>query len=165
MTSTRQPTSATAPAPRIVDLDRASVAALAPALLELQRASYAVEARLIADDRIPPLHEGLDALLAAELSWSASLDDDGAPLGAIGYAVEGDTVDIDRLMVHPAAHRRGIGRRLVRHALTKAPRAIVATGRDNRPARELYERLGFEALDEVEVIPGLWIARYARPSG
>ncbi|MEV1146399.1 GNAT family N-acetyltransferase [Micromonospora sp. NPDC049799] len=75
-------------------------------------------------------------------------------------------VDIDRLVVDPAAHRRGVGRALVTAVLDRAGsrRVLVATGRANRPARRLYETLGFAAATEEEVVPGLWITRYARPS-
>jgi ribosomal protein S18 acetylase RimI-like enzyme len=37
---------------------------------------------------------------------------------------------------------------------------IVSTGRDNGPARTLYEKLGFTKVEDVEVIPGLWTTRY-----
>ena len=39
-------------------------------------------------------------------------------------------------------------------------RAIVQTGFDNEPAKALYLREGFEQTDEVEVAPGLRIARF-----
>jgi ribosomal protein S18 acetylase RimI-like enzyme len=72
-------------------------------------------------------------------------------------------VDIDRLVVAPAAHRRGTGSALVRAVLDRAAgrRTTVSTGRDNAPARRLYERLGFTCVGEEEVIPALWISRYA----
>lgn len=40
-------------------------------LLELQHAAYAVEAQLIGDDRIPPLHETESDLLSSGLDWLA----------------------------------------------------------------------------------------------
>ncbi|YCK34165.1 hypothetical protein ACNF49_08735 [Actinomadura sp. ATCC 39365] len=51
-------------------------------LLDLQRAAYAVEAALIGDDRVPPLHEPLSDLLAAPLTWVGAFEGD-ALLGAI----------------------------------------------------------------------------------
>lgn len=38
---------------------------------------------------------------------------------------------------------------------------VVATGRDNVPAGSLYERFGFVRGGDEEVLPGLWITRYA----
>nr|WP_201784815.1 GNAT family N-acetyltransferase [Nonomuraea pusilla] len=135
---------------------------LASELLALQRAAYAVEAELIQDDRIPPLHESLEELVAAPLRWLAAMDD-GRLAGALAWEEDSDEVDIDRLVVHPSAHRRGIGRALVKELVSRAGgrRVVVSTGRDNAPARTLYERLGFTLTGETEVIPGLWITSYA----
>ncbi|WP_084959398.1 GNAT family N-acetyltransferase [Thermoactinospora rubra] len=132
-------------------------------LLHLQRASYAVEALLIGDDRIPPLHESLDDLLAAPLTWLGAIEEDRL-LGAIAWEESPGELDIHRLVVDPSAFRRGIGRRLVEEVVRRAGGrpVVVSTGRDNVPARTLYERLGFLHKEDVEVIPGLWIARYRR---
>jgi ribosomal protein S18 acetylase RimI-like enzyme len=137
---------------------------LARALLSLQRAAYAVEASIIGDDRIPPLRETLDELRAAPLRWLGAFD--GRRLvGAIARTEDHSEVDIHRLVVDPAAHRRGVGRALVREVLALAGghrRTIVATGRANLPARALYESLGFVPAGEREVVPRLWIAQYVR---
>ena len=71
-------------------------------------------------------------------------------------------VDLHRLVVDPAQVRRGIGRALVQHLLTEhgdSP-VVVSTGRDNSPARRLYEGLGFTESGQAEVVPGLWVVRY-----
>ncbi|WP_422734286.1 GNAT family N-acetyltransferase [Micromonospora sp. WMMD558] len=170
--------------------------ALARSVLAVQHAAYAVEAALIGDDRIPPLHETVTDLRAAPLRWlaafaadlpgdgpgvqpgagppasAADLPGDGASVntgaprlaGAIAWTEDDATVDIDRLVVDPAAHRRGVGRALVGAVLARAGarRVVVATGRANQPARRLYESLGFTAIGDEEVIPNLWISRYVR---
>lgn len=134
-------------------------------VLEMQHAAYAIEADLIGDDRIPPLHETLDDLLAADLRWIGAFDGDRL-IGAIGV---GETtnweVEIDRLMVDPAHHRHGAGYSLVAEVIRRATErsVVVSTGRDNRPARRLYESFGFDHTGDDEVIPGLWVARYRRP--
>ncbi|WP_158244843.1 GNAT family N-acetyltransferase [Verrucosispora sp. ts21] len=137
---------------------------LARALLTVQHAAYAVEAAIIGDDRIPPLHETLDEVRAAPLRWLGAFQEHRL-IAAIGWSQDDSVVDIERLVVDPAVHRRGAGRALVGAVLASAGhrRAVVATGRDNRPARRLYEGLGFVRTGEVEVIPGLWITQYAHP--
>lgn len=67
-------------------------------------------------------------------------------------------------MVDPRHFRRGLARRLVMAALaTDAGRpAVVSTGSANRPARELYLRVGFRHVADHEVVPGLMVSRYAR---
>lgn len=130
-------------------------------VLAVQRAAYAVEAALLGDDRIPPLHEDLRALVAAPLRWLGATDD-GQLTGALAYVEDSDLVDVHRLVVDPERHRRGTGRRLVCAVLdaTTAPRVTVATGRDNVPACRLYASLGFAAAGDGEVLPGLEISRW-----
>ncbi|SEG94448.1 Acetyltransferase (GNAT) domain-containing protein [Nonomuraea solani] len=134
-------------------------------LLALQRASYAVEAAIIGDDRIPPLHESLAELRAQPLLWLGAMEDDRL-VGAVAWEETAGEVDLNRLVVHPAALRRGIGRALVKEVMARASgrRVVVSTGRDNTPARRLYERLGFVPAGQTEVIPGLWLAHYACPA-
>lgn len=134
-------------------------------LLELQHAAYAVEAKLIGDDRIPPLRENLTDLKAQPLRWLGAFEEVWLA-GAVAWTETSEEVDIDRLIVDPAAHRRGIGRALVEEILARAGerRVVVATGRANAPARTLYEGLGFVKIDDAEPVPGLWVTRYSRPA-
>jgi mannose-6-phosphate isomerase-like protein (cupin superfamily)/GNAT superfamily N-acetyltransferase len=126
-------------------------------LVGLQRASYAVEAELIGFDGIPPLHEPVEALMTTELVWLGVLD--GSQLAAaVAYRRVGGTVDLDRLVVAPWAFRRGYGRVLVATVLEREPgagRFTVSTGAANRPARRLYEGLGFRPVRDREVAPGV----------
>lgn len=130
-------------------------------LLAVQHAAYAVEAGLIGDDRIPPLHESLDDLLAAGLAWLGAYDGDRL-VGAVAWSETPSLLDIDRLIVDPRELRKGIGRSLVTELLSRASgrRTEVSTGQKNTPARTLYERLGFTSTGDLEVIPGLWITNY-----
>jgi GNAT superfamily N-acetyltransferase len=147
---------------RIVPIDPAADDALAHELLAVQAASYAVEAALIGDDRIPPLREDLDGLRGAGLAWLGAVDDDGRLAGALAWSDNGAVLDVERLVVAPTGLRRGTGTALVRALLHRAGHrpAVVATGRDNAPARALYERLGFVRTGDREVLPGLWVTAY-----
>ena len=146
------------------DVTPADDGELARTLLRVQYAAYAVEAALIGDDRIPPLHEDLDDLRNAPLRWLAAFTC-GALVGAVAWTEDRAGVDIDRLVVAPDAHRQGVGSALVRAVVRRAAgrRITVSTGRENTPARRLYERLGFTCAADEEVIPGLWITRYVHP--
>ncbi len=137
---------------------------LAERLLTVQRAAYQVEASVIGDDRIPPLHEEVEELCAAPLSWLGAFDDDGRLIGAVAWAEDAEGVDIDRLVVDPTNHRRGVGRNLVQEVLSLAGRrpTTVSTGRANLPASTLYQELGFEILEHAEVVPGLWVTHLTR---
>jgi GNAT superfamily N-acetyltransferase len=139
----------------------AADAELARALLQVQRAAYAVEAALIQDDRIPYLQEDLDDLRQAPLRWLVAVIEDQVS-GALAWTEKTDEVDIDRLVVVAGARRRGVGLALVGAVLRRAGTrpTTVSTARANGPARALYEQLGFSAVHDREVLPGLWITHY-----
>lgn len=129
-------------------------------LLALQQAAYAVEAELIGDHRIPQLTETADELIAAGLAWHVAQTGQQI-VAAIAHTDSDQGISIDRLVVHPLWHRQGLGRILV---LTLGPGpAFVSTGRDNEPARSLYESLGFLHAGDREAVPGLWVSEYRRP--
>ena len=137
---------------------------VATALLELQRRAYEVEAGLIGSRDIPPLTETPEELQASSETFLAGFVE-GRIVGAVSYRLLGDTLDVHRLVVDPAHFRRGIGTTLVRAVLAVEPsarQAIVQTGADNDPARSLYLREGFEQTDELEVAPGLRVARFCK---
>ncbi len=146
---------------RLAPLDPAGDPAAAAQLWALQRAAYAVEAALLGDDRIPPLHEDLPTLRAAPLRWTGAVLD-GRLAGAVAWTDEEALVDVHRLVVAASAGRQGLGSALVRSVLAVAGSrpTVVATGRDNAPARALYERLGFARTGDREVLPGLWVTGY-----
>lgn len=155
----------------MVELDGLSVVLLdhrdhrvAEALVGLQRVSYCVEAELIGDDAIPPLHESVAALAALDLTFIAITEPDDEPVAALGYQVADGVLDIDRLAVHPRCFREGLARRLLEAVLERVPheRAVVSTGRANHPARRLYERVGFVHLDDLAATPTLVVSRYER---
>ncbi|GLZ28319.1 SARP family transcriptional regulator [Lentzea sp. NBRC 105346] len=141
---------------RVVELDLTDDE-VAARVHRIQLAAYRIEAGLIGNDNIPPLHESLDEMCAQPLTWIGVTGDDGLPVAFLAY----DGTDIDRLCVDPAHFRRGHARALV----TAVPHATtVATGALNTPAITLYERLGFERAGTIEPEPGLLIATFTRPA-
>lgn len=85
----------------------------------------------------------------------------------MAYSELGAVVDVERLVVAPRVFRRGIGATLVAAVLARAAGrpVVVATGRDNTPARALYRRAGFRETAEREVLPGLWVVELIRDGG
>ena len=82
--------------------------------------------------------------------WVA--EQDGAVGGFIAYARD----EIAWLYVDPTRQRRGIGSRLIRHALERCEGPVlVEVLAGNTPALRLYQRLGFEvACARKGVMPG-----------
>ena len=133
-------------------------------VLALQRVSYRREARLIGFDRLPPLVETLTELQSSDETFVGAFVD-GALAGIASWRLDGDTLAIHRLAVHPQAFRRGLGRALVRAALVATPsggRVVVQTGAANDPARALYVAEGFHLVGERDVLPGLRVATFER---
>jgi GNAT superfamily N-acetyltransferase len=149
---------------RLDDLHPAADDALAVRLHALQQAAYRVEADLIDDDRIPPLHETVEDVRAEPVSWLGAYA--GSELvGAVAWTEVADGWDIDRLVVDPPRHREGVGSTLLRALIERAGgrQITVSTGSGNAPARELYLTHGFRPAGDIEVIPTLWVSQYVRP--
>lgn len=128
-------------------------------LWTVQRLAYAVEAELIGFDGIPPLHESLDELRGCDETFLGLYDEEGLA-GAVSYRLDGSTVDICRLVVHPRAHRRGIASKLL-DAVPDGPQT-VSTGTKNEPALALYRKRGFVETGMREVAPGVTITDLSR---
>ncbi len=138
--------------------------AKAERVLAIQQRAYAAEAELMGFDGIPPLHEGLDELLEGEQHWLGRYE--GATLvGALAWEDDGAAgLELDRLVVAPAAWRRGHASALLDafDELAAGRPVSVATGSANAPALALYARRGFRAVGEEELAPGVHLTRLLR---
>lgn len=75
-------------------------------------------------------------------------DDEGRAVGFMGLTGR----NIDALFLHPRAHRQGIGRALVDHAVaTAGPVLTVDVNEQNRGAVAFYRHLGFEPVGHSEL--------------
>jgi formylglycine-generating enzyme required for sulfatase activity len=131
---------------------------LVEALVGLQRRAYAVEAALIGHDGIPQLTETAAELRAAGLHWPGIAGRHAQPVAALAYSWHGTVPDIQRL----GSTRRPSAAAWAAAALPPAQTTVASTGRDNQPARALYQRRGFRHLNDVQVAPGLWVSRLRR---
>jgi putative acetyltransferase len=84
------------------------------------------------------------------------LDADGEVVGTVAIRPKDEsTCEIKRLYLHPDARGGGLGQRLYEHAEAFARRAgygriWLDSSRRFTRARKLYERNGFELLEEVD---------------
>jgi ribosomal protein S18 acetylase RimI-like enzyme len=149
-----------------IEIRRLDITDIAEAtrVLALQHASYRVEAELIGRNDIPPLHEEISDLQSSGETFFGAFV--GCHLsGVVAYKVIGDTLDLHRVMVDPQFFRLGIARKLVAFVELFEPRAlrsVVTTGRDNTPARRLYERMDYTQTGQHEVARGFWIVAFEK---
>lgn len=130
------------------------------ALHAIQRAAYRVEETLIGVP-IPVAQESASTLRERGLNF-LGYREDGRLRGALGYVVEGDVVDIHRVIVDPAHHRRGIARALL-DALPPAEAVTVTAAAANAPGLALYEHAGFRRAGERVVAGGVRVVDLRRP--
>ncbi|MGW0551046.1 GNAT family N-acetyltransferase [Streptomyces altiplanensis] len=139
-----------------------------PALQAIERAAgepfRALGMAAIADDE-PPSLDALARHQRAGHAWVAV--DTGSGSGSDGHPVAyliSDVVDaaahIEQVSVHPSAARRGTGRALIGHLATTAAAegltALTLTTFTHVPWNApYYARLGFRALADSELTPGL----------
>jgi len=136
----------------------------AAALLDLQRAAFEIEAEFVGTRDIPPLQQDRVGLAGFRGSWVVAWEGT-ALVGAAAWRT-GDAVEIEKVMVHPSAHRRGIASALMKQIIERAAGRdiVVTTGRDNPPGIAMYTRHGFVAEGDEEVPPGIWLTRLRRPA-
>lgn len=72
---------------------------------------------------------------------------DGVRCGYLGIAVHDDAVHVNELVLHPDAHGRGIGTRLLADVFALGKPVVLQVLHENHRARALYQRLGFTAID------------------
>ena len=130
---------------------------VAEAIVAVQRPAYAIEAELIGYDRMPGLIESAEDVAELPLTILGAYDN-GQLVAILGYEWEGDSIEIDRVAVHPAQFRRGWGSALLKELHRRehnATRFTVSTGANNPAAINLYVSSGYTqtAQDVVETIP------------
>jgi ribosomal protein S18 acetylase RimI-like enzyme len=106
---------------------------------------------------LPALVEALRSAPASAL-LGIGTDEEGEPAGYAIVAASSETGYLQRIAVHPDAHRRGFGRALTRACHNWARRRgarvmILNTKPDNTPALSLYQAEGYTLLpDRLELL-------------
>ena len=80
-------------------------------------------------------------------SFSVVTDSSNIVLGFMGMTEN----KIDSLFVHPNYFGKGIGKLLIRHALSISSELFVDVNEDNLQAKVFYEKMGFKMLERSEL--------------
>lgn len=139
-----------------------------PVILALQKLAFESEARLVGNFEIPPMTQTIEDLEQefAALVMLKAVMDDGELVGSVRAKIENATAHVGRLMVKPGLQGQGIGARLLA-AIEKAcaqNRYELFTSAKSHRNVALYEKAGYRAFKEAEVMPGVrlvWMEKRA----
>ncbi|ALC87290.1 hypothetical protein AM499_16820 [Bacillus sp. FJAT-22090] len=134
---------------------------VAEEILEIQLLAYKIEAELIEFDGIPQLQDSIhDIIMSKEIF--IGYYEEMQLTGFISFMNTDELIDICRLVVHPNFFRKGIASALLKHVLEikkENQRVEVSTGAKNTPAIQLYERFGFNKINDIEIEPNFFITQ------
>ena len=129
------------------------------AILDLQRLAYQSEATLLNDFSIPPLIQTLEEIKEEFRNgiFLKAVDEEGKIVGSVRGTLQGDTLLIGKLMVHPEHQGNGLGSRLLQELEKNWPTPRLELFTSNRSLRNLclYERNGYTRCAEKAVSPVL----------
>lgn len=139
-----------------------------PELLTLQRSCWVSEAQLNDALDIPPLMESLTDVRSGIDTWlTFVVRAEGRLVASVRARVDDDVWRIDRLMVAPDLQGRGLGRWLLEHIESKAPREArdfeLFTGSRSARNLRLYRRAGYQPSLDPPPEPGVLVLRKPRP--
>lgn len=122
------------------------------AILALQYAAYASEAKLLNNDKIPPLTQ-TRADLEIELQTATFLkltDAQGKIIASIRAHQSNDSVLIGKLIVHPSMQGKGIGTQLLQEVekIVGGKRYELFTSSKSIKNIRLYEKVGYSKFKE-----------------
>jgi ribosomal protein S18 acetylase RimI-like enzyme len=128
----------------------------------MQLEAYSTEAKIIGNSGLPPLKETLQDLINSNETFWGLFDEQNVLIASISFEIEPDFITISKLIVSPTYFRQGFGKALVLEVIKQHPHRLikVATASKNRPARRLYECLGFKIDCEINTPEGIKIANY-----
>ena len=131
-------------------------------IYRLFQASYSVEAELLNIDNFPPLRRTVDDLLISDTEFYAFWKNNEMA-ALVEIKNDNACTDIQSLVVHPKCFRQGLGIQLISFILNSLDSEIftVETGLENKPAIRLYEKLGFQKIEQWETTSSVKIVKYS----
>ena len=123
--------------------------------------SYKIEAKLLGAKNFPPLSRSIQSFSNSANDFFGYYEEEKL-IAVIEMKKEPESMLIQSLVVHPGFFRRGIARKLIEFILRKydSNQFAVETGKDNDPARKLYESFGFQLVKTYNAEENIIKVRY-----
>jgi ribosomal protein S18 acetylase RimI-like enzyme len=125
--------------------------------------SYKIEAKLLGARNFPPLSRSIQSFINSANAFYGFYTNKRL-VAVLEMKKEPDSMLIQSLVVHPDFFRRGIARKLIEFILQKfdSNQFTVETGKDNDPARKLYESFGFQLVKTYIAEENITKVRYQK---
>lgn len=137
---------------------------IAKAVLDLQIESYKIEAEIIQFYDIPTLKDTIESIRKCDEIFHGYFID-GTLAGIISCKIEDNTLDIHRVAVHPKFFKKGIAKKLlnfIERYDKNVRKIIVCTGKENTPAVNLYLRMGYKEVRDIEISEGMYLTGFEK---
>ncbi len=114
-------------------------------------------------DNFPPLKRTVDDLLTSDTEFYAFWGNNKI-VALVEIKNDSECTDIQSLVVHPKYFRQGLGIQLISFILDSPDSEIftVETGLENKPAIRLYEKLGFQEVEQWKTTSGVKIVKFKK---
>jgi ribosomal protein S18 acetylase RimI-like enzyme len=125
--------------------------------------SYRIEAQLLGAKKFPPLERPITAFQNCTNDFFGFYENEEV-VAVIEMKKELKSLHIQSLVVNPNYFRRGIAKNLVEFVLNHYELNLftVETGKDNRPARKLYESFNFQLVKTYLAAENIMKVRYQK---
>jgi ribosomal protein S18 acetylase RimI-like enzyme len=133
-------------------------------ILKIQAPSYRVEGALMGFYGIPAMKETVESILNSKDTYEGFYENNQLA-GFIAYNINGDTVEITKLVINPPHFRKGMATQLIKHLFeinSNSKLCKVSTGTKNTPAITLYKKFGFYQVGQKEVAPSVFITQFEK---
>lgn len=131
----------------------------APEIWRIQKSAFEGQAKIYNNYKLPPLVQTLESLknefeskvfLKAEFS--------GKIIGSVRFTVDGNEIEIERLIVDPSFQNQGVGTVLMKRVEQIADKEVtfkLFTGIKSSRNIHLYEKLGYNIYTQSETPQGV----------
>ncbi len=125
--------------------------------------SYKIEAHLLGAEKFPPLERPISDFEHCANDFFGYYEDEKL-IAVVEMKKEENAMHIQSLVVDPSHFRKGIGRKLIKFILNyfDSHQFTVETGKNNPPARKLYEGFGFKLVKTYVAAENITKVRYQR---